>query len=306
MLKFLAAVAFACNAATAAAQPVRFIVPFPPGGGTDMFARIVGQKMSEAIGNQVVIDNRMGAGGAVGLELVARSAGVPPTLGLMTTSGLMSLLHSRPDVLNDFQMVSLLGISGYVIVSSRDTTIASLVARAKGPQQFKFGSAGTGSLAHVCFEQFLKGAKMQAVHVPYKGTAPMLADLLGGELEGACVDIATAIPHIRSGRLRALAVTLPYPNDNLPGVPTLESAGVQGVLGGIWYAAIAPKSMSRGTLNGLVAGLKQALSDPQVQARLRDSIQADPIPAEDIGPELAEQFVQRQITRLRPYVYLLQ
>ena len=285
---------------------MRLIVPFAPGGTTDAFARILGQKMSEAIGNQVVIDNRPGAGGAIGLEMVARASGLPPTLGLLTTSGLMSLLHARPDVVNDFQMVSLLGISGYAIVSSRDTTIANLVARAKGPQQFKFGSSGPGSLAHVCFEQFLKGAGRQAVHVPYRGTALMLVDLLGGHLEAACVDIAAAIPQIRAGKLRALAVTLPYANDSLPGVPTLESVGVQGVLGGMWYAAMAPKSMSRATLNSLVAGLKQALSDPQVQALLRDNIQADPIPADDIGPELAEQFVQRQITRLRPYVYLLQ
>lgn len=270
-----------------------------------MFARIVGQKMAEAIGNPVVIDNRPGAGGAIGLDLVARSPGLPPTLGLMTTSSLMSVLHSRPDIVNDFQMVSLLGISGYAIVSSRDTTLANLVARAKGPQQFRFGSAGTGSLGHVCFEQFLKGTRLQAVHVPYKGTAPMLTDLIGGELEAACIDIASAIPHIRAGKLRALAVTLPYSNENLPDVPTLESAGVQGVLGGSWYAAIAPKSMSRDTLNNLVAGLKHALSDPQVKARLQNSIHSDPIPAEDIGPELAEQFVQRQIARLRPYMYLL-
>lgn len=262
--------------------------------------------MSEAIGNQVVIDNRPGAGGAIGLEMVARASGSPPTLGLMTTSGLMSVLHSRPDTLNDLQIVSLLGISGYVIVSSRDTTIANLVARAKGPQQFRFGSAGAGSLTHVCFEQFLKGAGLQAIHVPYRGNAPMLTDLIGGELEAACVDIGSAILHIKSGKLRALAVTLPYPNDNLPGVPTLESAGVQGVISGMWYTAVAPKSMSRADVSSLVAGMKQALADPQVQARLRDGIQADPIPTEDIGPVVADQFVQRQIARLRPYVSLLQ
>lgn len=305
-LKFAVAVVFSCNALITAAQPVRFVVPFAPGGGADAFARIVSQKMSEAMGEQVVIDNRGGAGGMIGLTIVARAAGLPPTLGMLTTSGLVSMLHSHPDLVNDFQMVSLLGISGYAIVSSRDTTIANLVARAKGPHQFRFGSGGTGTLAHICFEQFLKGAGLQALHVPYKGTAPMLADLVGGQIETACVDMASAMPHIRSGKLRALAVTLPYPNDNLPGVPTLESAGVQGVLGGAWYAVIAPKSMSRGTLISMVAGLKQALSDPQVQARLRDSLQIDLVPAEDVGPVLAEQFVQRQIVRLRPYLTLLQ
>ncbi len=304
ILKFAAAIVFVCNAASAAAQPVRFIVPYPPGGTSDLFSRILGQKMAESMGNQVIIDNRPGAGGTIGLEMLIL-APADSTIGMLNTQGLISALAFRPDLLQKFQLVSLLGISGMAIVSSKDATIADLAERAKRAQQFGFGSTGTGSLAHICFEQFLKGVgrQGQAVHTAYKGTAPLLVDLISGGVEVACVNIAGAFPHIRAGKLRALAVTLPH--DQLPGIPTLESAGVQGVLAGSWYSVIAPKGMSRTTLNSMVAGLKQALSDNQVKIRLREITQGELIPADDMGPEIANQFVQRQIARLRPYVSLI-
>ena len=241
-----AAAVLACSAATAAAQPARFIVPFAPGGTSDIFARILGQKMSESMGVPVIIDNRPGAAGMIGLDMLVRSPEPNLTLGLLTTSNLLSALALRPDLVQEFQMVSLLGISGMVIVSTRDATIADLVQRTKRAQKINFGSAGPGSLSHVCFEQFLNATgRGQAGHIPYKGSAPMIADVIAGHVEAACVELASAIPHIKAGKLRALAVTLPYPNDQLPGVPTLESAGVQGVLSGGWHAVIAPKGMSR-------------------------------------------------------------
>jgi tripartite-type tricarboxylate transporter receptor subunit TctC len=305
ILMFATAVVLACSAAISAAQPARFIVPFAPGGPSDMFARILGQKMAESMGNPVIIDNRPGAGGLIGLEMLVRSSEPNPTLGLLTTSNLMMALAQRPELLQEFQMVSLLGISGMVIVSSRDATIADLVQRTKRAQKINFGSSGIGSLSHVCFEQFLNGTgRGQADHIPYKGSAPLFAELEAGRVEAACMDLAFALPHIKAGKLRALAVTLPYPNDQLPGIPTLESAGVQGVLSGGWYAVVAPKSMSRATLNSMVAGVKYALSDTQVQTQLR-GIQADPIPTEDVGPGIADQFIKRQIARLLPYVSLL-
>jgi tripartite-type tricarboxylate transporter receptor subunit TctC len=272
---------------------------------SDIFARILGQKMTESMGNPVIIDNRPGAGGVIGLDAVVRAPEANSTLGLLSTGVLLSTLAHRPELVQDFQMVSLLGITGMVIVSTRDATIADLVQRTKRAQKINFGSSGSGSLSQICFEQFLNATgRGQADHIPYKGSAPLLADVISGNVEAACVELASAIPHIRAGKLRALAVTLPYPNDQLPGVPTLESAGVQGVFSGGWYAVIAPKGMSRTTLNSMVAGLKRALSDTQVQTQLR-SIQADPIPADDVGPEIADQFIKRQIARLQPYVSLI-
>jgi len=272
-----------------------------------MFARLIGQKMSESTGSPVIIDNRPGLGGLLGLESVVQAPRSTPTLGMLTTGGLMMAFARRPDLVQGFQMVSLLGIQGMVIVSPRDKTIADFVERAKGAPQLSYGSSGSGSMSQICFEQFLKGVgrKSQAVHVPYRGAAPLLVDLMSGQVEAACVEMSYVIPQIRSGKLRALAVTLPYPHDQLPGVPTLESAGVQGVLSGVWYAAIVPKGISRTSIDSMVLGLKRALSDPQVQARLRESIQADPIPVADVGPEIADQFLQRQIVKLAPYSYLL-
>lgn len=308
ILKFCAAVVLACAAATVAAaeKPIKFVVPFAPGGSSDMFARVLSQKMTESMGTPVYIENRPGSGGVIGLEYLLRNTGSESALGLLTTSSLFAALSQRPELVQELQMVSVLGVSGMVIVSSRDATIGDLVARAKRAPQLSFGSSGPGSVSHLCFEQFLKGAGRQsrAEHVPYRGTAPMIAELIGGQAETACLEISSALQHIRSGKLRALAVTLPYQHNQLPGIPTLESAGVQGVVSGSWYAAIAPKSTSRVALNSMAAGLKQALADTQVQARLRETMQIDPASANDINPEIADKFIQTQIARLTPYLYL--
>ncbi len=161
-------------------------------------------------------------------------------------------------------------------------------------------------MSHLCFDQFLKGTgrKGTAELIQYKGNAPLLVDVMAGHIDAACVDIAFAIPHIKAGRLRALAVTLPHPDERLPGVPTLESAGVKGVLAGVWYAVIAPRRMSRSTLNNMVASLKKAFSDPQVQARL-GNVLTDPIAADEVGPGIADQLMQNQIAQLRPYASLI-
>ena len=305
-LKFAAAVVLACGAATIAAQPVTFIVPFAPGGTTDILARVLGQKMSEAMGTPVIIDNRPGSGGMVGLEMAVRASGATPILGMLTTSTLFASLGSKPGLVQEFQMVSLLAISGRVIVSNRDATIADLVKRSKQGQQVRFGSAGTGGVDHICFEQFLKrtGRQGQGVDIEYRGTAPLLVALLDGGVEAACLDIAAALPYIKSGKLRALAVTLPHPHDQLPGIPTLESAGVQGVISGAVSAVVTPKGTSRATLNSMVAGLKRAVSDPEVRNRLAES-NVDLVSANEVGPEIAEAFIQREVAELSPYVYLL-
>lgn len=306
MLKFFAAVVFVCGAAAALAQPVSFIVPFAPGGGGDLIARILVEKMSESLGNQVTIDNRPGAGGVIGLEVIVRASDADSTLGLLSLGPLLSALALRPDLLEGFQLVSPLGTAGMVIVSTKDATIAGLVERTRRAQKTNFGSGGVGTASHICFDQFLKGTgrKGPADLIPYKGIYPLIVDVMAGNVDAACVDIAFAIPHIKAGKLRALAVTLPHPDEQLPGVPTLESAGVKGVLSGGWYAVIAPRSMSRTTLNRMVASLKKAFSDPQVQAQLRNVL-TDPIAADDVGPAIADQFIQKQIAQLRPYASLI-
>ncbi|MDP3512027.1 MAG: tripartite tricarboxylate transporter substrate binding protein [Sulfuritalea sp.] len=306
MSKFFAAVVFVCGAAAALAQPVSFIVPFAPGGGGDSIARILGQKMSESLGNPVIIENHPGAGGVVGLETMVRAADANLTLGLLSTGALLAALEYRPALLEGLQLVSPLGIAGMVIVSSKDATIADLLERIRRGQKAFFGAGEPGSVSHLCFDQLLKGAGRKATTdlIPFKGNAPLLVAVMSGYIDAACVDIASAIPHIKAGKLRALALTLPHPDEQLPGVPTLESVGVTGVLAGGWYAMIAPKRMSPTALHGMVASLKKAFSDPQVQARLRNVL-TDPIAADEVGPGIADQFMQRQIAQLRPYAALL-
>lgn len=306
-LKAISATFLVCIATTVASQPARIVVPFAPGGTSDIFARILAEKMSESIGNAVIIENRAGASGMIGLDYVLRASESPPTLGLLTTSTLFFVLAQRPELAQDFKMVSLLGIGSMVIVSNRDVTVADLVKRSRQGQQIRFGSAGNGSLSHLCFEQFAtrSGLQGQPIHIAYKGSGPLLVDLIAGQqIDSACVDLPVSIPHIKSGKLRALAVTMSDSNGLLPGVPTLEEAGVQGVVSGAWFALYAPKSMSRTTMNSMVTAVTYALSDSQVQTRLR-ALNLDPIPAQGTGPEIADQFIQRQIARLRPYVSLI-
>lgn len=305
ILRFFAVAAVACGAAGALAQPVNFIVPYPPGGVSDGIARALSQKMSESSGNPVIIENRPGAGGLIGLEAVVRAADADHTLGLLSTSALAAAL-GHPDFLEGLQLVTQLGVAGMVIVSGREMTIADLVDRARRGQKTNFGTGGVGSATQLCLDQFLKGAgrKDPVDLIPYKGNAPLLADMMAGHIDAACVEIAQAIPHIKAGQLRALAVTLSHPDEQLPGVPTLESAGVKGVLPGVWYAVIAPRRMNRNSLNSIAASLKEALSDPQFRARLRN-ILTDVVATEDVGPGSADQFIQRQVAQLRPYVPLI-
>jgi tripartite-type tricarboxylate transporter receptor subunit TctC len=308
VLKCAAVVALTCYWETASAQPTRIVVPYAPGGASDLFVRILGQKMAISTGNPMVVDNRLGGSGIIGLEIVVRSSGVPPavpTLGLLNTSLLLSALARRPEITQDFQMVSLLGISSMVIVSKRDTSISGLVKRFKQVGQIKFGSGGFGSMSHLCFEQFVKGVGLQGQAIQFTGLGGVLMDLTEGQqIDAACMDLSVAISHIRAGKLRALAVTSSDANTQLPGVPTLESAGVDGVISGTWFALVASKSMSRTTLKSMVAAITQALADTEIQARLQ-AMNLEPIPAHGIGPEIADQFVQREIMRLRPYVSLV-
>lgn len=305
ILRFFAAAVFACGAAGALAQPVNFIVPYAPGGAADGIARLLGQKMSESSGNPVIIENRAGAGGLIGLDALVRAADADHTLGLLNTSTLLVAL-GHPDFLEGFQLVSQLGVAGMVIVSNKDMTIADLVERAKRGQKTNFGTGGVGSATHLCLDQFLKGAgrKDPVELIPYKGNAPLLADMMAGQIDAACVEITQAIPHIKAGKLHALAVTLSHPDEQLPGVPTLESAGVKGVFPGTWYAVIAPRRMNRHTLNSMVASLKVALFDPQLRTRL-GNILTELVATEDVGSTSSDQFVQRQVAQLRPYAPLI-
>lgn len=301
-LKSLAVLMFAFGAAGALAQPLKFIVPFVPGSSGDLVARILAQKITESSGNQTIVENRPGAGGLIGLEALVQAAEADHTLGLLSTSTLVAALRFQPNLLDRLQRVGPVGISGMVIVSTRDASIAALAERVRQAPQMSLGSSGEGSLSQLCISQFVKeaGRKSPTEIIPYKGSAPLLADLVAGHVDAACVEIYQALPHVLAGKLRALALTLHHPDEQLPGVPTLESAKVHGILPATWYAVVVPKGMSRKDMDSIASLLGKAFTDPQTQGYLRNVLTAF-IPADRIAPGSADPFIQSQIAQLRSY-----
>ena len=229
-------------------RPLRLIVPFPPGGGNDILARAVGQRLAESIGQQVVVDNRGGAGGIVGAELAAKA--VPDGYTLLLGS-LGSLAHNpalRPqlpyDPLRDFAPVSLLANSAFILVvnpSLPAKSVAEFIALAKAkPGSLNYASAGQGSSLHMTGEIFKATTGVDIVHVAYKGTAPALTELMAGQVQASFSTMPPALPHVKTGKLRALAVTTAKRALAAPDVPTVAEAGVPGFQVSNWQGIVAP------------------------------------------------------------------
>src|SRR6266850_4195487 len=252
-----AALLCACMAQAAAQdyprKPVRLIVPFAPGGGNDTVARTIAQQMSASLGQQIVIDNRSGAGGVVGAELAAKA---PPDGYTLFLGGVGSLavnpnLHARLpyDPLKDFAPITLIASAPSVLVvhpSVPARTIAQFTALAKAnPGKLNYASNGNGSSAQLAAVMYESMAGVAMVHVPYKGLAPALVDLLSGEVQAMFSSLVAIVPHIRAGRLRALAVTGRRRTPLLAEVPTLAESGLPGYEAGSWYGILAPAGTPR-------------------------------------------------------------
>ena len=230
------------------AKTIRLIVPFAAGGPADALARAVGPGMSTALGQPVVIDNRGGAGGVLGVDTVAKAAPDGTTVGLGGVGAMTVLpfMRSAPyDVLRDLAPITLVGRNSGVLVTHPKRgfkTVADLVAFAKAnPKKVNFASAGTGTSIHLSGELFASVSGIQVVHVPYaKGAAPAITDLLGGHVDMMLPDISGALEHIRSGALVALAVTGERRSPQLPDVPTMGEAGYPKVVSETWFGLIAP------------------------------------------------------------------
>jgi len=248
---FLALACAAAQPQSYPARPVRLVVPFPPSGGNDIFARIVAQKLSEAWKQQVLVENRAGAGGTVGTEFVARSApdGHVLLLGNTGTLSINPALYTKAgyETLRDFAPISPLASAPLVLVVHPDSSIRSvgdLLAQAKAnPEKLTLASAGNGTGSH------LSGALLQALggikltHVPYKGTSPALTDLLGGQVQMMFSVISPALPQIRAGKLRAVAVTSERRMPQLPDVPTVAESGLPGYDSTLAYGILAPRGI---------------------------------------------------------------
>jgi len=279
-VKAALALAVAFWSAVAAAQgypakPIRFIAPFPPGGSSDVLCRILGQKLGELTGQAVVVENRAGASGNIGHEFAAKQPADGYTLVLSNNSALAINPHLFKrlgfDPQADFAPVSMVASAGQVLVvhpSVPAANVRELIALAKAkPGQLHFGSGGKGIPSHIAGETFKVAAGVDIVHVPYKGTVQAVGDLVSGQVQLVFSDMVPAVPHIRAGKLRPLAVTVGQRSAALPDVPTVDEAGLPGFRSVVWWAVLVPKATPQGIVSRLNGYFGRVVAAPDVQER---------------------------------------
>ena len=255
-------------------RPIRLVVPFPPGGGADILARILGEKLTERTGQQVVIDNRGGAGGTIGSAIAAKAVPDGYTL-LMASSNHPINAALYPQLpyhtVDSFSMVALVASAPLVLVVNPTVaaqSVGELIAVAKSrPGQLNFGSAGNASTPHLAGELFSALANVKIVHVPYKGSAQALTDLLGGQLALTFNNVLSVMPHVKTGKLRALAVTTARRSPVLPELPTVAEAGVPAYEVIQWWGVMGPARMSEVIVSKLHAELTAIISASQMKER---------------------------------------
>jgi tripartite-type tricarboxylate transporter receptor subunit TctC len=273
------AAALAASAAHAdvyPSRPIRFVVAFPPGGGTDIIARAIAQKLSERLAQQVLIDNRPGAGGNIGTDIVAKSAPDGYTM-LMGSAGPLainaSLFAALPfDPQRDLAPVTLAASTPNVLVvhpSLKAATVKELIELARAsPGEINFASSGFGTPAQLAGELFNSMAHVKLVHVPYKGAVPALADLLGGQVQLMFSTMPPALPHVKDGKLRALAVTSAKRSPAAPGLPTIDEAALPGFEANTWHGVVLPAGAPREVIAKLNHEIVAILHLPDVVERL--------------------------------------
>jgi tripartite-type tricarboxylate transporter receptor subunit TctC len=273
----LTAVASTCALAQSAypSRPLKLIAPFPPGGSSDVLCRLLAHKLTDGLGQTVVVENRPGASGAIGFEAAARA----PADGYTIVIGSSSTLATNPhlfkrlpyDPIADFAPISMVASSPQVLVvhpSVKANSVAELIALAKAaPGKLNFGSGGKGIQSHISGEMFKTATGVDIVHVPYKGGGQAVSDLVTGQIQMVFADMVPAIPHIRAGRLRPLAVTSTVRSQALPEVPTMIEAGVKDYRAELWWAILAPKATPPEAVARLNAELGRIMKAPDVQAK---------------------------------------
>ena len=257
-------------------KPIRFLVPFAPGGTTDIIARAVGQKLSEAIGAQLVVDNRGGAGGTIAAETVARANGDGYTM-MMNHQGMamnVSIYPKLPfDTAKELTGVALVGITPNILVVNANVpakSVKEFIALLKAkPGEIPYGSGGVGSSAHLAVELFQNLAGVKVLHVPYKGAGPALADTVGGQVQFMIATMPAAAGHIRGGRLRALGVSGSKRSPAFPDQPTIAEAGVPGYDYTTWYGVIGPSTLARPMVQYWNELTNKVVTEPQMRERLQ-------------------------------------
>lgn len=286
----LVALAFPALAENYPSKPVKIIVPFGPGGFTDVVARILQKELAPVLGQPIIIENRPGAGSTIGTDAVAKSPADGYTLVMISTTHVISphLYKKMPyDALADFTPVMELVEGPYVMVVNPGLPAKNVqefiaLARQK-PGDIFFASSGNGSSQHLVGALFMQMAGVKLTHVPYKGSNAAMQDLLGGQVKASFVGMPNALPNLASGKLRALAVTTRKRSPDLPDVPTMDEAGVKGYDATIWLGMLAPKGTPREIVDKLNASIRKVLADPGAQKLMHKA-------GVEVAPSTPEQF----------------
>ena len=293
----------ACGSAQAQkdypSKPVRLIVPFAPGGGTDIVARVLAQKLTEAFGQTVIVDNRAGGGGIIGAETAVRATPDGYTVIIMSGSyATNAAMHKLPyDPVNDIRPMGLVGDTAFLVALHPAVPIKSiseLIAFAKAkPGALNYGSSGTGGIAHLSGELFDLLAGTRMTHIAYKGTGPALNDLLGGQIQLIFGSAPSTIPLVRANRLRALAVTTTKRSSALPDLPTVAEAGVPGYEVVLWYGVLGPKGLPNTLVERWNAEIRKATKLPDMKERLI----SEGFEIDDSPPSVFQAILKRDIAK---------
>jgi tripartite-type tricarboxylate transporter receptor subunit TctC len=258
-------------------KPIRLIVPFPPGGPNDLIARVIGQRMSEIVKQPVIIDNRGGQAGVLGTDAVAKAAADGYTIGIVSASAIVispSMEKIAYDPQKDLQPITLVATVPEMLVVAKDvpaTNMSELVALAKAqPGKLNFASAGVGGLPHLAGELFKLTADIDIVHVPYRGAAPAINDLLGQQVQMTFLDLPVILPQIKAGNLKPIALGARERAKQAPDVPTTAEVGMPDLLIENWYGMIGPAGLPREILDKINRVAVEAMSDPNVKDKLGD------------------------------------
>ena len=308
ILGFALACGGACAQGRYPTKPVRIVVSFAAGGPTDTVARVTGAKLAELLGQPFVVENRAGAGGNVGADVVAKATpdGYTLLLATVSTNAINPGLYKKMpyDPVRDFAPIGQIGITPTLLavhpsVPAKD--VRSLIALLKAnPGKYNYGSSGLGSILHLCGEQFKTGAGgLNVVHVPYKGSAPMMADLVGGQISMAFDATPTVLPQVQAGAVRAVGAGMATRARALPELPTLQEQGVKGFECYTWNAILAPAKTPPAIVARLSEAINKALDDPALFKRLQD-VGVDPTPGGT--PEKLAEFIKAELAKWAPII----
>lgn len=283
-------------------KAIRFIVGFPPGGAVDLIARAVAPGIGEALGPSVVVDNRAGANGAIGAELLAKAPPDGSAIGLVSISSMVLNVHMMPNpsyhTLRDFTPITTVGLVPFAITTHPAVPVKNLkelIALARSaPGRITVGSPGAGSLQHLTVELLNSAANVKIVHVPYKGTGPAMTDVMGGHIDGMVTAISGVLAAAKSGKLRVLAVTGGERATTMPEVPTTQEQGLKGVTVVNWYAIVGPANMQPAQLSALHGAIVKTVANAGVREKL---VTNGVDPKTDATPAAFAAFVREEFTR---------